>query len=443
MAGIQKQNFQQHKYLFYIIIIFLSIILGFLVSLSPVFTLIFFNVIIFLIWMLKKNNRIPIVLLISSSISINIIFSFNLLGFDTLTLYKLLVIFIVLIFLKYYGANIKNGLPVLALFLLLMLSYTLSDLHPRLNTLDPFISFVGLVSSFLILIVKWDEKMSNRIIITIPFLPLISVFVGAGLDILGVHPLITEEYSGGKRLQGANIGPHLAMLAFLGFCVSLIEIKRRANKKLLLFILSASNFLILLSTGTRGPLICCVVLIIVYLADNIKEIVKGRIFVIVPLSLFLITITTFLITQWQNIILRSFNSNTTDIGINLSGRDIAWRYFISQAKGAEIFGQGLGAVLVANDGSLYKGFTVPHNEYIRFFFDNGIIGLILIFGSLLFVLINTGIRLQKKIHIYYFSFILSFLIYSFVDNTLSTIQFIVPFCFYISALSSLNTKTSL
>ena len=444
MEGILKKSYKYQEYVFFIIILLLSMILGGIVSFFPILTLVFLSVILFVIWLFIKPKRIPLFLLTLSSVSMPIVFSYNILGFDTDTLYKLFAILIMLISIKCYGINLRNGLALLVLYILLMLTYTLSDIHPRMDTVDPIISFLGLLSYFLILVVKWEEKISNKIILILVFLPLISVCIGLILDIVGIHSVVYEEYFGGRRLQGANIAAHLAMLAFIGLCVSLIEIKRNSHKKFLLFSMAAINFVILLSTGTRGPLIACVFILLVFIADHIRDFVKGRILIIVPLILFVITIMFFLISQWDNIMLRTFNDNSGELGINLSGREVAWQYFISQARGAEIFGQGLGASLVANDGSIYSGFSVPHNEYIRFYFDNGIVGLILMFGSLMFVLINIGVRLQKKVRKYYFSFILGFLLYSFVDNTLSTIQFIVPFFFYLSAISSLhmNNQTS-
>ena len=440
MGGIWWQGYKYQKNIFFIIILLLSMLLGGIVSFFPILTFVCVSAILFLIWLICKPKRIPLFLLVLASVSMPIVFRYTILGFDADTLYKLMTILIILISIKKYGINLRSGLTLLALYILLIFTYILSDLHPRMDPLDPFISFLGLMSYFLILLVKWDEKMSNKIIQIIVFLPLISVSIGFILDIFGIHTLIYEEYFGGRRLQGANIAAHLAMLAFIGFCVSLIETKRNTEKKFFFFSMSVVNFFILLSTGTRGPLIACIFILLVLVADHIKDFFKGKIFIIFPLILFVVTIMMFIIVQWENIMQRTFNDNSGEIGINLSGREVAWQYFMSQSRGAELFGQGLGASLVANDGSLYSGFIVPHNEYIRFYFDNGFVGLILLFGSLLFVLINISNGLSKKVRIYYFSFILGFILYSFVDNTLSTIQFIVPFCFYLSALSSLHMK---
>ncbi|MGX1191845.1 O-antigen ligase family protein [Metabacillus sp. SLBN-84] len=437
-----------NKYLVYIFITFLGVTLGSLVSLYSVLPLIILAFLSISIWLISKPNNIPLLLLILSSLSLNLLLTFSIFGFDASTFYKLLIIIVMLFSIRYYGINLLNLLPVISLFMILVFSYTFSSFHPRMSMVDPFISFIGLVAPFTILLVKWKTPISNKIISIIPLLSIFSVVVGFILAQAGLHDFILEEYYGGKRLQGANIGPHLAMLAFLGMSISLIEIKRRPDKKMFFFFMAILNFLILLSTGTRGALISSIFIILVFIFNQLKEIMKGKIYVLVPIGIFVITVITLLITQWENLIVRSFNANAGSIGINLSGRDIAWKYFIENAVGSEIFGQGLGAVLVANDGSLYSGFTVPHNEYIRFYFDSGFIGAILIFISLGIILVNIVLCLPNNIRILFLSLTIGFFVFTFVDNTLSTIQFVVPFCFYLSAIKSftiierfeLNTK---
>jgi O-antigen ligase len=145
--------------------------------------------------------------------------------------------------------------------------------------------------------------------------------------------------------------------------------------------------------------------------------------------------------QWDNMTKRSFERQT-GTGIDLSGRTEAWSFFLKGVKESPLTGRGLGAVTVANDGSLYEGFVVPHNEYIRFYYDTGYIGCILLFLSLL-VLFGMIYRvIPQRIKIYYVAFILAFFLYSLSDNTLSTVQFIIPFCWYLNSLYILSTTNS-
>lgn len=436
MINFSVLKFRQKRYIV-LSALLLSLAIGFAVSFQPVNSFIILVLLAVAAGLLIKPAGIPMALLLLSAITLDFVFGFTIAGFDAVTIYKLSIILIIILSWKLYGATFQFIAPLIVLSIILMLTYTAADFHPRLGSITPFISFLGMGAPFLILLVKWNRKLAGPIILLITLLPLISVFAGVILQSAGLHEVLQQEYLGANRLQGANIAAHLAMLAFVGFCASIVEIKRRADKKLLFFFLAAVNFVIMFSTGTRGALVASLFIIAVFVFDYIKDYLKGKLFALIPLVLFVLTLTAVLMTQWENIMMRSFNAHSTDIGINISGRDIAWRFFLTQSRGSEIFGQGLGASLTANDGSLYQGFTVPHNEYIRFFFDTGIIGMVLFFTALLYVLVKVGLKLPTKMAVYYFSFILGFLVYTFVDNTLTTIHFIVPFLFFISALNSL------
>jgi len=415
-------------------------LLGMAVALYPLVTLLAAMALLLVLWVINKPIRLIYGSLILSSISVSEILKVTISGLDATSIYKLLIIVLMIIALKVYGVETNYIYPLLALVILMVFSYTFSNLHPRLNQLDPLIAFTGLAAPFFILIVKFEKSISERLVKIILILPIISVVMGILFDLLGIHPFMIQEYSGAFRLQGSNIAAHLAMLAYLGFTIGLVELKRQNKNKGYYFFIICINFLILLSTGTRGPLIALSLIIIVYIADNIYGYLKGKVLLIIPLISFLSIIISIIISQWSNFITRTFNDFTPDSGVNISGREIAWKYFFENSKGYELFGQGLGSVLVANDGSLYAGFTVPHNEYIRFYFDGGIIGLLLFIGSFIYVLIKLYIILPKHIKLYYLSLVLGLLIYSMIDNTLSTPQFIIPICFYIIALKSIHSN---
>ncbi|MGM3026349.1 O-antigen ligase family protein, partial [Bacillus cereus group sp. BC309] len=86
---------------------------------------------------------------------------------------------------------------------------------------------------------------------------------------------------------------------------------------------------------------------------------------------------------------------------------------------SSLFGKGIGSILLANDGSIFGGFVVPHNEYIRFYYETGYVGSILLLGTFIFTFWLIYRELDKKIRLYYISFVIGTLIYSFSDNTFS------------------------
>ena len=135
------------------------------------------------------------------------------------------------------------------------------------------------------------------------------------------------------------------MLCFVSICVCLIQIKR-GNQVVLYYLLTLIHLVILVETGTRGPLIALIPIILIYLFDQFKGFIQGRVSAVIPLFLFVAAVAYMVIAQWDNYELRQESKG-------LSGRDIAWNYFIGKANEFPIFGRGLGSTLVANDGSIF------------------------------------------------------------------------------------------
>ncbi|MCI0710622.1 MAG: O-antigen ligase family protein, partial [Chloroflexi bacterium] len=63
-----------------------------------------------------------------------------------------------------------------------------------------------------------------------------------------------------------------------------------------------------------------------------------------------------------------------NLPIHTSGRLDAWERYWTDAKVNLVFGRGLGAGTVVNEG-INTAFEVPHNEYLRLIVDGGFVGL--------------------------------------------------------------------
>jgi teichuronic acid biosynthesis protein TuaE len=385
-------------------------------------------------------ERMSYVILITSVISIQYVVEIELAGMDMQSLYKIGILLISLPAIIRYGVYRRMSVPILAFMIMVPLTYLFADMHPLLTMSAPVKAFIGLASPFVLLMIRWPRHVIERHIRLLCLLPLVSVVFGFMFDITGIQPLFLPEFTGVLRLQGANIPAHLAFLAFIGFVVSMIEIKRSPHHMVFSYTMMVLNFMILILTGTRGPLIAALAIILIFVFDLFKQFLKGKIALILPLVGFVAILMGSIYLQLDNMKKRSFERETDSI-IDLSGRSEAWTYFIDGVKDSPWFGRGLGAVLVGNDGSLYEGFVVPHNEYIRFYFDGGIVGVTLVFASLLFVFVALYRRLTPGIKLFYIAFIIGTLVYSISDNTLSTVQFILPFCVYLNAISHMPHRT--
>ncbi|ASA26023.1 O-antigen ligase family protein [Paenibacillus donghaensis] len=382
---------------------------------------------------ISRPELISYFVLLTTAVSINFLYAGSLFGVEILSLYKLVIVMLLVPCILVNGVRFRLSHPLWAMVALLFITFGLSIWLPEMTSSIAVKAFIGLSLPFVFLLINWKKEVADRQIRILCMLPLVSVAVGVLLQLAGIHPFLDVEFTGAVRVQGANIPAHLAMLAFMGVGIPFIEIKRSPQHIRYFYIMLALNFFILLATGTRGPILALALMVLYYFYDISRQYLKGKTTYLIPLMGSFLLIFAAVFMQLDNFRKRSFE-RTTDTAVDLSGRSEAWEYFLNKAADSPWSGRGLGAVTVANDGTLYKGFVVPHNEYIRFYYDGGYIGAIVLLLSLLAVFVLVYRALAPKVKPYYVFFIAAFLIYSFSDNTLSTVQFIIPFCWYLNCL---------
>ncbi|OKP97091.1 O-antigen ligase [Paenibacillus sp. P46E] len=410
-----------------------ALFLGTAVIYQPVIAIAAVLLIILLVVSISRPELISYFVLLTTAVSINFLYPGSMFGIEILSLYKLVILVLLVPCILVNGLKFRLSPPLWAMVGLLFITFGTSIWLPEMSGSIAIKAFIGLSLPFVFLLINWKKEVAERQIRILASLPLMSVLAGIMLQVAHLHPLLDVEFTGAVRIQGANIPAHLAMLAFMGVGIAFIEIKRSPQHARYFYIMLALNFLILIGTGTRGPILALVLMALYYFYDISKQYLKGRTQFLIPLLCSVILIFSAVYLQLDNIKKRSFE-RTTETTVDLSGRAEAWEYFLNKAADSPWSGRGLGAVTVANDGTLYKGFVVPHNEYIRFYFDGGYIGAILLLISLLAVFTLVYRALAKPVKPYYLFFLAGFMIYSFSDNTLSTVQSIIPFCWYLNCL---------
>ncbi|WP_150265344.1 O-antigen ligase family protein [Paenibacillus tepidiphilus] len=410
-----------------------ALFLGAAVIFQPVIAVAMVLLILLLVVSISRPELISYFVLLTTAISINFLYSGSMFGVEILSLYKLVILMLLVPCILVNGLKFKLSPPLWAMVGLVFITFAFSIWLPEMSASIAIKAFIGLSLPFVFLLINWKKEVAEKQIRIIALLPLVSVLAGIVMQAAHLHSFLAVEFTGAVRVQGANIPAHLAMLAFMGVAISFIEIKRSPQHIRFFYTMLAVNFLILLGTGTRGPMLALVLMVLYYFYDISRQYLKGKSLYLIPLLGSAILLGAAVYLQMDNLMKRSFE-RTTDTAVDLSGRSEAWEYFLNKAEGSPLAGRGLGAVTVANDGSLYKGFVVPHNEYIRFYFDGGYIGAVLLFISLIAVFVLVYKVLAPPAKPYYLLFIAAFLIYSFSDNTLSTVQSIIPFCWYLNCL---------
>jgi len=375
------------------------------------------------------------VMVLSFAVSVQRFVAVNIGGLDTLSFYKFLLLGAVAAALLQRGLIRPMLAPAAALAFLAVESYAAAPLRgevPGSLGIGPLKALFGLAVPFLLLLPDWRPETARRIRALLPWLAPASVAAGALLQAAGLGRLFSAEFTGVPRLQGANIAAHLAMLAFIGTACALYEICRNASGRAGgRYALALINFVILVATGTRGPLLAMAPIVLAFLAAAFRRALRRGVLHAVPLLLLGGGGAAALWLQLDNYRLRQSEKG-------LSGRDTAWNFFWEKANELPVFGRGLGAVLEANDGTLYSGFTVPHNEYLRFYYDGGLVGLLVMLAAFVLVYAAIARRLAGAEKWTFRAFMLGVCIYSFTDNTLSTIQFTAPLCCFLNGVYILN-----
>jgi teichuronic acid biosynthesis protein TuaE len=364
--------------------------------------------------------------LLSVAISPQYLITMQPLGIEMSSVHKLVIlVFLIPYLIKYRFRTLWN--PIIAAYVfVLVLTFTVSSPPDILGKAQPFKSFLGLTLGWFIYNLNLKHKLADKYILTIALLPIISVAAGVVFHVLGIRLLYLYDFTGAFRLQGANIAPHLAMLGFMGVATAMGEVARGRNKLLWIGLI---NFAILVATGTRGATIGALLLFMPYGLHHLKRLLAGKI--ARYLLLLVAAAGLVVIVALPNFVTR-FQGNIYEQGLNTSGRLTAWSFFIDEGSINPLFGRGMGAGTVLNQGQVNSAFRVPHNEYIRMYVDGGLVGLSVVLLGFLLVFYKHIKVSRSKNRLFIIFFIFGFMVYSFFDNTLSTTQFSIPLGWYLA-----------
>ena len=289
------------------------------------------------------------------------------------------------------------------------------------DTLLFFTSLTSMSTGLIFYSSNLPRKLISRIANVIIALPIISVFASIALFPISGKAPWSIEYTGAYRLTGYLPPAHLAMLCVAAIMICSFKMSEGTQK--MGYLTLGTLLLILLATGTRGALIAGITAAIPQI--KIPRTLNSL------LITFILTIPIGLVggKALDNILSR--NTQQTDYEqINLSGRSTAWAFFLEKSGDAFYFGKGLGAVTkVTKDETQHNlhFFVTPHNEYLRFLYDIGLVGLLLLItGSVIFYL-KIKNKLPENEKNAFLAIALSFAIYSGIDNTFGTPQFLIPF----------------
>lgn len=432
-------NVELRKVQYVFLVLIVSLLAGSIISYEPLIGVVIVLLFFFLIMTLINSNAILYIVLLLASVSVQYLIDFNLAGIDFVGLYKLLILYAFMILTLYYRIKISYDLvqPAITITILFLISLFVVISSKEFSIIFTIKAYLAYLGAFLILIISWSLNTARKIIHLLILLPIFSCIIGVLLDLVGIRDVFMYEYTGVKRFQGANVPAHLAELCYVAVASAVYMYLKTEQNRYLFFL--ALNMLILAFTYTRIFLLASILLSSIIFLKHIKNILRRKSIYVVSMVAMFSLFSVVLALSIKKIIERTFNYNGQ---FDTSGRKYAWEYFMQQAEKHELFGRGLGISQLLNPP--VPGFIAPHNEFIRFYLETGILGTILIFISLIVVFLKIyryfSLDEQDKLlnKFYFIGFILTFLLLSYYDNMLSNIQSLYPVMFFLSSIYTLQ-----
>lgn len=289
---------------------------------------------------------------------------------------------------------------------------------------------LGYALPWLIFFIRWRGVRSEQLMVLVALLPAAAVLVGAALDVAGLHPLIWDEYTGAHRLTGGLSAAYLGSFGMFGAFTALWLWRSGRRYGLWLAVL---NIAITFGTGTRGPAL--VALITVWLTvmftgrggRRVAVVTRGAV-----LALALAAVAVFVPLLIER------TTGQGPLQGPLSGRDKAWAYFWEVFIQNPVLGTGIGASSVAGEDSgqsiIAAAFVAPHNTYLQFLVDFGLVGAGIALWAVLALFRYARLHATGHTRLMVGVLGLSMAFYAFFDNLLTSPQPAFAFTLVLAAL---------
>jgi teichuronic acid biosynthesis protein TuaE len=350
------------------------------------------------------------------------------LGSDTL--FKAGVFAMILLLWVRFGVRLRWPVGVMLAAFLFALVVSVSGLVPSISVSPAFAlkAFSGFFLTMAAAMVRWRREHLPDLLHVLVAAPVVSLVLGLGFQITGGWAI-----RGDGRLGGALIGPTMALLTTAAACAALAGIMVLGHRRWTVWLLvdCAVAFL----TLTRGALIACGILILALglwtfaarRTTSSKTVNAARLVFFGSIAVALIALPEILARNAGNSYEGTFNT---------SGREQAWPFYISLSKDSPLLGRGLGFANIANallhPVGVQEAFESPHNEYIHFFVDGGLLLAVPFFLGLISLVLLVG-KVNRR-RMLALGVLAATLTYSFVDNNFSTPQWDVVFGLLMGAL---------
>jgi O-antigen ligase len=255
-------------------------------------------------------------------------------------------------------------------------------LYPGLGMAASLRSLLGSAAPYAFMFSRLSRGWARAVIRTTMLIPALAVAAGSALDLAGLRPLFVQ--SGGWRLGALGHPAFLGSFALAAIYACLVELYRGGRPRDAA--LMALNFVILVLTGARAPLIYGVAVTGLTLAFVPSPAFPRRRRMLLLLgALALLPLALGAAGSLSGLRLFNLLEHNPDA---LSGREQIWAWFERAAAGSPWVGWGVGAgnAVIPQDSRVVEIMHTwaAHNEYLRIAVEGGRLGEALLLA--LFVL---------------------------------------------------------
>jgi teichuronic acid biosynthesis protein TuaE len=347
-----------------------------------------------------------------------LIFEYGLPFSQYIFLVKLLLFVTCIIVIIKYGYKITFGKSVFILIVFLLLNIItgfLYNFNISYNFYDLVTSFATIVLGILLFHINWDDKTAKFSLFLLTIAPIFGVILGV---------MYKESFFDLKgRIVSIGQVPHLPFWCGVSIGAAYILSKVYGKKSFNFIILL--NFVIVLLTNQRGGTIFSLIMILPFIFDYIKTLNKEK---LVKISIIIPLISPFVLNAITILYERTFSEGE----LNTTNRFFAWDIILQESESNRLLGLGIGSLKTTTNYALIRhGYSAAHNEYVRFIYESGVIGLLIMLFILIYIFRKAMFNFVVN-NKYYLFFIFGFALYSFTDNTISAVQFWAPFMLFLS-----------
>ena len=285
-----------------------------------------------------------------------------------------------------------------------------------MSAADKINSFLGYLLPWLVLLARVGSIRLDHLLAVIAALPLMALAIGVVLELHGIDSLTSVEYTGATRLTGPLTPAYMASFGMFGAIASLWWWLRGPW---IASVLALVNLAITALTGTRGPLLVAAVFLLAVLLFGRRN---GRPIPLLPRLATLGAAAVAAAVTLPALITRTFAQGFSS---GLSGREVAWSFFLDAYWRSPWIGAGPGGANFAaeNSGSAYleRNFTAPHNTYLQLLVDFGAIGAVAIVGAVVWMYVQLHRRnTDRNFRLITAVFFCGLAGYAFFDNLLTS-----------------------